>query len=498
MINRILVLGGGSAGFLAAVTVKHRLPHLRVLVLRSKDIGIIGVGEGTTLPVVSHLHGYLRIDPAEFYRIAQPTWKMGVRFLNWGPRPYFDYALGRQFDCRFPGLSKGPAYYVGDLLDFGLLSLLMTHDRVYPRRADGLPHITRDPAYHIENEHFVTFLEQYARRLGVEVADDTVVEVRQDDGGVAGLALASGTTATADLYVDSSGFRSVLLGQTLGEPFRSFKPSLFDDRAVVGGWQRTDEPIKPYTTAETMNAGWCWQIEHEFRINRGYVYSSDFMTDEDAEREFRARNPKVSTTRVVKFVTGRYERPWVKNVVAVGNASGFVEPLESTSLGVICLDSFALAETLADCDLVVRPTQVRLYNRRSGLLWDVIRSFLAIHFKFNVRLRTPYWKACVADADLCGAEEYVEYYQENGPSTLWRQLILDPRNPFGIEGYLSMMLGMNVPYRKTYTPTAQEEQVWNNLYRRLQSAASQGVSVSEALNCIRKPWWQWPDLYKDE
>jgi tryptophan halogenase len=183
--------------------------------------------------------------------------------------------------------------------------------------------------------------------------------------------------------------------------------------------------------------------------------------------------------------------------VAVGNSSGFVEPLESTSLGVICLDSFALAETLADCDLVVRPTQVRLYNRRSALLWDVIRSFLAIHFKFNTRLQTPYWRACVADTDLCEAEEYVEYYRENGPSTLWRQLILDPRNPFGIEGYLSMMLGMNVPYRKTYTPTAQEEQVWNNIYQRLQSAASQGVSVREALNCIRQPWWQWPDLYKD-
>jgi tryptophan halogenase len=247
-----------------------------------------------------------------------------------------------------------------------------------------------------------------------------------------------------------------------------------------------------------MNAGWCWQIEHEFRINRGYVYSSDFIADDEADREFRIKNPKVNTTRVVKFVTGRYERPWVKNVVAVGNSSGFVEPLESTSLGVICLDSFALAETLADCDLVVRPTQVRLYNRRSALLWDVIRSFLAIHFKFNTRLQTPYWKACVADADLYGAEEYVEYYRENGPSTLWRQLILDPRDPFGIEGYLSMMLGMNLPYQKTYTPDANERQVWHDIYQRLQAAAGQALTVAEALSCIRQPWWQWPaNLYNE-
>jgi tryptophan halogenase len=499
MITRILVLGGGSAGFLAALTLKYRNPQVRVLVLRSKDIGIIGVGEGTTLPVVSHLHEYLRIDPAEFYKIAQPTWKIGVRFLAWGPRHHFDYALGTQFDLRLPGLSKGPAYYCLDVLDCGLLSLLMTHDRVFPRRSDGLPHITRDPAYHIENEHFVTFLEQYARRLGVEIADDTVLEVKKDENGIAALVLASGATLTADLYVDASGFRSVLLGQTLGEPFCSFKSSLFDDRAVVGGWDRTDETIKSYTTAETMNAGWCWQIEHEYRINRGYVYSSDFIADDEAEREFRAKNPKVSATRVVKFITGRYERPWVKNVVAIGNSSGFVEPLESTSLGVICLDSFALAESLADCDLVVRPTQVRLYNRRSAILWDVIRSFLAIHFKFNTHLQTPYWRACVQDADLCEAEEYVDYYRENGPSTLWRGLVLDPRNPFGIEGYLSMMIGMNLPYRKTYTPAPQEIQVWNDIYQRLQSAASQAVTVKEALDCIRQPGWQWPaNLYKRE
>src|SRR5260370_6581202 len=150
MITRILVLGGGSGGFLAALTLKHRNPQVRVLVLRSKDIGIIGVGEGTTLPVVSHLHEYLRIDPTEFCKIAQPTWKMGVRFLTWGPRHHFDYALGTQFDLRLPGLSKGPAYYCEAVLDWGLLSLLMTHDRVFPRRSDGLPHITRDPAYHIE------------------------------------------------------------------------------------------------------------------------------------------------------------------------------------------------------------------------------------------------------------------------------------------------------------------------------------------------------------
>jgi tryptophan 7-halogenase len=495
MIRNVLVLGGGSAGFLAAITLKHRHPGLPVTVLRSKDIGIIGVGEGTTVPVLDHLHGYLRIDQAEFHRIAQPTWKLGVRFL-WGPRPYFDYGLSRQLDVRYEGMSKVIGYYCAETLDYGFASALMTHNGVFPRREDGLPHVTRDPAYHIENEHFVAFLEQYALRLGVGVADDTVVEVKRDEGGVAGLVLASGATATADLYLDCSGFRSVLLGKALGEPFVSFKTSLFCHRAVVGGWDRTTEPIKPYTTAETMDAGWCWQIEHEHRINRGYVYSPDFLPDDAAEREFRSKNPKVGGTRVVKFVSGRYERSWVKNVVAIGNAAGFVEPLESTSLGVICFDAHALAESLADADLEMRPTQVRQYNRRSALIWETIREFLGLHYKFNTRLQTPFWRACVEETDLCGAEEFVEFYRENGPSTLWRNQILDARNPFGFEGYLSMMIGMNVPYRRTYTPPEHEMQVWKHIHQRMQTVASQAVTVPEALSYIRQPWWQWrADLY---
>jgi tryptophan halogenase len=497
MIHRVLVLGGGSAGFLAAITLKHRHPQLPVMVLRSKDIGIIGVGEGTTIPVVSHLHGYLKIDHAEFHRIAQPTWKLAVRFL-WGPRPYFDYALSRQLDVRFQGMSKVVGYYCADKLDFGLASLLMSHNRVFPRRADGLPQITTDPAYHIENEHFVKFLEQYAGGLGVEIMDDTVVEVKQNDAGVTGLKLASGLTVAADLYVDCSGFRSELLGKALHEPLVSFKTTLFCNRAVVGGWDRTDEPIKPYTIAETMNSGWCWQIEHEHRINRGYVYSSDFISDDEAEKEFRAKNPKVTSTRIVKFISGRYERSWVKNVVAIGNAAGFVEPLESTSLGAICFDCHALVESLADTDLEIRPTQVLQYNRRSANQWDIIRQFLGIHYKFNTRLDTPFWRACVEKVDLGGAEEFVEFYRENGPSTLWRNQVLDARNPFGFDGYLSMMLGMNVPYRKTFTPPEPEMRTWEQIYERMQAAASRGVTIEETLSTIRAPWWQWPaNLYQE-
>ena len=494
MIRNILVLGGGSAGFLAAITLKHRLPQLRVTVLRSKDIGIIGVGEGTTIPVLQHVHGYLGLDMTDFHRIAQPTWKLGVRFL-WGRRPYFDYALTTQLDIHYKGMTKMVGYYLDNRLDFGFASHLMSHNTVFPRRPDGMPQITRDPAYHIENEYFVNFLELHAARLGIDIVDGTVVDVKQNDHGITGLVLEAGQEIQADLYVDASGFKTLLMGKTLGEPFVSFKATLFCDRAVVGGWDRTDEPIRPYTTSETMDSGWCWQIDHENRINRGYVYSSSFISDEEADREFREKNPKVERTRIVRFRSGRHERTWVKNVVAIGNAAGFVEPLESTSLGIICLDSAGLAEVLFDCDLEPRATQIIQFNRRSAILWEVTREFLGIHYKFNDRLQTPFWKACQADTDLRGAVEFVEFYRENGPSTLWRNLMMSG-NPFGYEGYLSMMIGFDVPYRKTFSRPEPEAQLFNHIYDRFEAAARNGVSVKEALLFIRQPGWQWPtNLY---
>ena len=495
-IRRILVVGGGSAGFLAAITLKARIRDLAVCVIRSKEIGIIGVGEGSTVVLPQHLHGYLGIDYREFYELADPIWKLGIRFL-WGPRPEFHYTFAPNVAARYGGLRKTAGYYVapGPMEYTSIESGLMTQNKAFARLPDGRPDINTGLAYHLENENFVTFLEQYALRLGVEIVDDTITEVQQGDHGITGLRLASGAVQQGDLYVDCSGFFSLLLSKTLNEPFVSFKSSLFCDRAVVGGWPRQEEPIKPYTTAETMNSGWCWQIEHEHRINRGYVYSSAFISDEEAEREFRAQNPKVVATRVVKFVTGRYERSWVKNVVAIGNASGFVEPLESTSLAFICREALYLAEGLVDADRELRPTVRNLFNRRVSKGWDVIRQFLAMHYRFNTRLQTPFWRECVEKADLASAAEIVEFYRENGPSALWERTLLDPDDQFQIEGYWTMLVGQQVPYRTGFVPTDAERRTWEQIRGYFRRQADNAYSVNEALALVRSPDWKWPDLY---
>jgi len=501
-IQHILVLGGGSAGFMAALTCKIKLPQLRVTVVRSPEIKIIGVGEGTTVVMPKHLHQYLDLDVADFYRQTNPMWKLGIKFL-WGPRPYFNYTFTSQFDAQYQRLSRPTGFYCGESEDLEYaeeVSALMTHDRVFARQADGSPHVGHHLAYHLENETFVAYLERVARKEGVEIEDDTVVDVERDDHGVAGLSLKSGRRHEADFYIDCTGFASLLLGKTMGAPFRSFSNSLFCDRAVLGGWTRTaDEPIRPYTTAETMDAGWAWRIEHEHTVNRGYVYSSAFISDEDAESEFRNKNPRLESTRKLEFKTGCYGDNWVGNVVAIGNAAGFVEPLEATSLTVIANDSQAVAETIKSCFGCLPPPSARdIYNRKIQKSWESIRCFLAVHYRFNTRLDTPFWRECRDKVDLGWAEQVVEYYRENGPNFLYRDFLIPLPDEFNLDGYLTMLLGQDVPYQRRFSPSDQEREIWRQVREGQRRKALAAYTVEQALAIVRDPRWQWSqDFYRN-
>jgi tryptophan halogenase len=307
-VRSVIVLGGGTAGFLAAIALRVKHPDIPVRLIRSSAIGIIGVGEGTTVAVPKILHDFLGIDVAEFYREAQPIWKLGIKYI-WGERDVFYFTFGKQMTQAMPNLERPIGYYCHDSVDCASVdTALMQYDRAFVRDPNtGYPFVSRCHAYHLENKIFVAYLERLAAARGTTIIDDTVTQVDVDDNGVTALHLQSGRTETADLYVDASGFLSELLGKALNEPFVSYTPSLFCDRACVGGWKREPgEVIQPYTVAETMNAGWCWRIDHEHLINRGYVYSSSFISDEEAEREFRAKNPKVQQTRVVRFRSGRH------------------------------------------------------------------------------------------------------------------------------------------------------------------------------------------------
>jgi tryptophan halogenase len=485
VIRKILILGGGSAGFMTALALKKEIPALDIVVIRSKEIGIIGVGEGSAIPFTAFVHQFLGLGVAEFVRAVKPSWKLGTHFV-WGPRKRFFFPFGRTLSAKPSGLSKAVGYYcAGDMENASLSAALMAGHKIFERGSDGRPILHLDFAYHIENDSFAAFLEALAGRMGVKILTDTVRHVHANEHGVTGLELASGQTQSADLYVDCSGFASLLLGQTLKEPFVSYADTLFCDRALVGGWPRTNEPIRPYTTAETMNCGWCWQIEHPDRINRGYVYSSAFISDEEALRELMEKNPKVTgPTRIVRFVSGRYERSWVKNVVAIGNSSGFVEPLEATALSIIGTRGMLLARMLLEGDGIARLASARFFNTLTARAWDSIRKFLAIHYRFNTRLDTPFWQHCRQHTNLAGAEAIVEWYQQMGPSPYAGPGLVDAQDIFGIDGFLVMLLGQAVPQESGFVPSELELRKWNAARGQFKARAANAMTVSEALAIV--------------
>jgi tryptophan halogenase len=376
---------------------------------------------------------------------------------------------------------------------------LMAHNNVFERQDNGFPALPDQVnfGYHVENVFFVAYLESYAASIGVIITDDTVERVEQNEAGISALLCKSGQRVEADLYVDASGFVSELLGKTLKEPFRSFSRTLFCDRAVVGGWTRNpDEPIQPYTTGETMDAGWCFQIEHENHVNRGYVFSSAFITPEEADREFRRKNPRIQETRLIKMIAGNYHRGWVKNVVAVGNSAGFVEPLEATAIGALCRQARGVAHALADPVDEISEGVKLAYNRWQAIRWDLIRNFLAIHYRLNTALDTPFWRACRNDVDMGAAAELLDYYKDGGPDSFWMVAFVDGQQVYEIEGYLTLLLGLKVPYRKKPVISPEERAKWEQMRASIRTAAINGVPVREAQQIFRRPEVNWGNYFK--
>nr|WP_226894882.1 tryptophan 7-halogenase [Luteolibacter marinus] len=486
-------MGSGSAGLLAALTLKRKIPKLEVEIVRDPDLGVIGVGEGTTPFFPHHLFDYLGIKRKRFYQMAEPTWKLGIRFL-WGTRGAFDYSFSQQLDKQFAGLKMPNGFFCDDeFTDVDQPAALMRAGKAFTRLANQAPDIQGWHAFHIENHKLVETLETEARESRVKITDGKMAGAERGEAGIAAIHLADGRRLEADLFVDSSGFASELLGKALEEPFEDFGKTLFCDRAVVGGWQRGDqESIMAYTTAETMDSGWCWKIEHEHFINRGYVYCSDMISDEQAFEEFRRKNPKVpDAPRIVRFRSGFYRRSWVGNVVAIGNSAGFVEPLEATALMMVCGACRTLVDMLQQALLDPTPSCRDLFNEIKLKEWRMIRDFLGLHYQLNNADDTPFWRRCREETDLSELQGLLEYYTENGPSGFCRNRIPGTTNDFGLEGFLVMLVGNQTPYRKRYQAPAQELRVWNERRSLHANLARKGIDVKEALAFVRHPGWQW-------
>ena len=489
-IRRVAVLGGGSAGFLSALTLKTMLPQLDVSLIHSSSLPVIGVGESTTALLPLFLHSGLQIDAQEFFREVGPTWKLGIRF-DWGAKGADDYYYPfdlQQETLRSGVLSKENAYYYfANKKLFSHYTVMMDEKRspCFPK-AEGGFQMSDQFGYHIENRAFISFLEKTAKSRAIDIVDQKIEDVSvSDDSTISKIELANGNTFSADLFIDCTGFSSRLLGTALKEPFIDYSNSLFCDTAVTSGWQR-DAGVLPYTMCETMDHGWCWQIELLDRVSRGYVFSSQFCTVDQAIEEMRRINPLIDEEcQTVKFRSGRYERFWVGNVAAIGNAAGFVEPLESTGLHMIAVTARTLGQALVDTDCQPPDAMMAHVNQYVGRMWDDIRNLLSVHFAFNQKRDTPFWIHCRENTDLSGVQPLLDFYRECGPSSIGSEFI--PNNSvFRHDGYLALFIGQHIPTQYEFPVLQTEQEKWTQVFKRVQATAREALPVDDALPLVTR------------
>lgn len=410
-IDDILIVGGGTAGWLTATYLaKHlganRAGGVRITLIESSDIGILGVGEAT-FPTILKTLSAIGIDEARFMRNSSGTYKQGIKFVDWVRTPengrhghYFHpFALPRQEG----GLELLPYWLLGEAgPGVSFASAVTLQESVCD--AGRAPKRVTDPeyrgplnyAFHLDAGRFATFLSEVGKELGVHRLIGTVEAVNLDESG----AIASVTTREhgelkAGLYVDCTGFRGQLIGQALDVPFQNKNHVLFNDRALAMQvpYLRPDSPIAPYTISTAHEAGWTWDIGLDARRGVGYVYSSRHTDDTRAEEVLRKYiGPAFGglEARKLKLQIGWRERHWVKNCVAVGLAGGFIEPLESTGILMIEAAIYMLASFFPRAGGMEQASN--LYNQLMTRRYERILDFIKMHYLLTQRTDSDFWR----------------------------------------------------------------------------------------------------------
>ncbi len=478
------ILGGGTAGYLAAMALRARIPELEVTLIESSKIPIISVGEATTPEMVKFLHAppLLGFDIVDFHRRVRPTFKLGVQFV-WGRERKGSFNYPFQYAPLIDAV-----VHDGDIDTQCLGSQLMCADRApVVDGANAAMHSLLETvrfAYHLDNEPFVRFLSEEAASRGIKHIDTTVDSVVSTPDGeeIDYLVTEEGQHLKFDLYVDASGFRSVLMDGALGSPFTSFAGSLFTDSAIAAN-EAHDGVVKPYTRAETLESGWCWTIPFEDSDHIGYVYSSAFSTPDEALAEMKRSHPGMGEHRHVRFRSGRHEHFFKGNVVAIGNAYAFVEPLESTALHMVIRE----LEELTNHFPLKHDTMTKdRLNRSMNGLWDQLRWFLAIHYKFNRRLDTDFWKAVRADADISGAEERLGLFRERAPLSDRPSLfysVIPPDFFSSDHAFDTILIGQRVDARLGSPRSSAEE--WDRKVALRRKIVDRTIGQAEALPLLR-------------
>lgn len=404
-IGSVLVVGGGSSGWMAAVMLATYCGRdIQVTLVESDAIGIIGVGEAT-IPPIRKFNNFIRLDEAAFVRDTHATFKLGIEFHNWGrvgDRYLHQFGhTGREID---EALKLHHWWLLGRLA--GEPDYPAWED-VFPARAlareDRFALPSRDPsdmlgrytyAYHFDAHLYAGHLRKLAEQRGAQRVEGQISGVERDaqSGHVTAVQLNDGRRLEADLFIDCSGFRSLLLGSELEEPFEEWSHWLPADRALAVPSERSPGGLTPYTKGIAHEVGWQWRIPLQHRTGNGHVFASAFSSEDEAAARLLATldTPALDTPRLIKFTTGRRSRAWVGNVVAVGLSFGFLEPLESTSIHLVQAALERLIEYFPTRHM--DPLLRDRFNRDTAVEWERVRDFVIAHYHVTQRSDSEFWR----------------------------------------------------------------------------------------------------------
>ncbi|WP_331351927.1 tryptophan halogenase family protein [Cellvibrio sp. UBA7671] len=423
-IKKIVIVGGGTAGWMAAASLSRfgAGKAMSITLVESTVIGTVGVGEAT-IPSIVHYNHTIGLDELEFIRATRASFKLGIQFENWHKQgtsffhPFADYGVnfnGIEFQHYFYRLKKN--HPAENLHDYSIACQLAKHNHfAQPRETPNNPLADYSYAYHFDATLYAKVLRELAIGRGVIHIDEKVESVhqREPDGFIESLLLANGEIIEGDLFIDCTGFKGMLIEETLKTGYENWQDWLLCDAAVAVQCENTQEPT-PYTRVTALDAGWMWQIPLQHRMGNGYVFSSRFLSKESATETLleKITGKPLTTPKPFSFQAGRRKKVWNKNCYALGLASGFLEPLESTSISLIQTGITHLLTFFPDMSF--DQAMINEVNRRHQHEMERIRDFIILHYKLTQRDDTEFWRYCQAMEVPPSLQHKMDLYKSSG------------------------------------------------------------------------------------
>ncbi len=457
-IRSVVIVGGGTAGWMAASVLSKAFGRsLAITLVESEEIGIVGVGEAT-IPQIRHINNFLDIDENDFLKATQGTFKLGIEFNGWGrPGDRYMHAFG---DIGMPlGLAPFHHYWLraraagkgGSLWDYSINYQIAMRDRFAMMERVGSSRLTGTRhAFHFDASLYARFLRGRAGSAGVVRIEGKIVgvDLRGEDGFIEALTIEGDRRVGGDLFIDCSGFRGLLIEGALKAGYEDWTKWLPCDRAVAAPCAHGGK-LRPYTQASARAAGWQWRIPLQHRVGNGHVYASSFISDDEAMAVLKANleGALLAEPRLLRFTTGMRKRQWVKNCVSLGLASGFLEPLESTSIHLIQAGVSRLVSMFPDRHFDA--ALIDEFNRQSRFEFERIRDFIILHYHANEREDGVFWRNCREMAVPDALKAKIDLFKLTG------RLYREHEELFTEQGWLQVLLGQHVTPAR-YHPLADE------------------------------------------